>query len=122
MNKCMDCAKLDVRKNRSENHEYYREYDEVRSKLPHRQENNKKHTTLWKQAFPNRRKAQTALGNAVRDGRVLKEQCYVCGEAKVEGHHPDYDRPLDVVWLCTKHHKLTHAMVLDCKESDIFLT
>lgn len=34
--------------------------------------------------------------------------CASCG--RPHGHHPDYSRPLDVVWLCDKHHKEVHAM------------
>lgn len=62
---------------------------------------------------PERNKARVALGNAVRDGRVIPwPVCAVpdcCG--KPHGHHPDYSRPLDVVWLCVKHHKEAHALV-----------
>ncbi len=32
--------------------------------------------------------------------------CSDCGETKVEAHHEDYSKPLDVEWLCKKHHKL----------------
>ena len=31
-----------------------------------------------------------------------------CQELKVEAHHSDYSKPLEVVWLCSKHHKLVH--------------
>jgi hypothetical protein len=31
-----------------------------------------------------------------------------CGSAKSEGHHTDYSRPLDVVWLCKGHHLALH--------------
>ncbi len=55
-----------------------------------------------------RRKAQVALNNAIRDGRLTKQPCHICGELEVEGHHPDYSAPLDVVWLCTKHHAQLH--------------
>lgn len=43
-------------------------------------------------------------------GLLKKQPCWVCGE-KAIAHHPDYDRPLDVVWLCQPHHKQTHALV-----------
>ena len=37
-----------------------------------------------------------------------KLPCIICGELNVEAHHAHYDLPLDVIWLCTKHHKQTH--------------
>lgn len=65
------------------------------------------------QRHPERHKARTMFGNAVRDGRVIPWPiCAIpdcCG--KPQGHHPDYSRPLDVVWLCDAHHKAAHAMV-----------
>jgi hypothetical protein len=32
----------------------------------------------------------------------------VCGSKKVHGHHEDYNKPLEVHWLCPKHHKARH--------------
>ena len=56
-----------------------------------------------------RRAAHVAVGNAVRDGKLKPLPCFECG-TKAEAHHPDYSRPLDVVWLCPVHHKEVHAM------------
>jgi hypothetical protein len=67
-------------------------------------------TTAWKEKNAVRRAAHVILGNAVKNGRVMKHPCWVCGEA-AEAHHPDYSRPLDVVWLCSAHHKQAHALV-----------
>lgn len=61
----------------------------------------------WAQRNPEKRAAQIAVGNAVRDGRLTKGPCVREGEdcsGKIEAHHPDYAKPLDVVWACTKHH------------------
>lgn len=41
--------------------------------------------------------------SAIKAGRLIKEPCF-CGETKVEAHHADYKRPLDVIWACKKHH------------------
>jgi hypothetical protein len=61
--------------------------------------------------FPERAKARNRLSNAIRDGKVIPwPVCAVPGCAgEPEGHHPDYSRPLDVVWLCNKHHREAHA-------------
>jgi hypothetical protein len=54
---------------------------------------------------------------ARRKVRVLINQlggrppCEVCGALSAEAHHKDYSRPLDVVWLCRKHHMELHRRV-----------
>jgi len=107
--RCKDCVKKSVKKHRAEKIDYYRQYDRTRALNPNRMAKSKEIVSLWKWKYPERRKAQVALDNAVRDGRVKKLPCFVCGE-KAEAHHPDYSAPLDVVWLCPPHHKQTHAM------------
>lgn len=69
-------------------------------------------TKRQRQKFPMRNKARQDLNNAVRDGRVKPwPVCALptCG-ASPEAHHPDYNQPFDVVWLCRKHHKAAHAL------------
>ena len=109
LNKCKACTKADVRAHRRDN-DSVREYDRERAKLPHRVAKQIRVTREWRAANPERRAAHIALGNAVRDGRVKQQPCWVCGE-RAEAHHPDYSAPLEVVWLCPMHHKRTHALV-----------
>jgi len=47
---------------------------------------------------------------AIKLGVVKRpNQCSECGiECKPEGHHEDYSRPLDVIWLCKVCHKGKH--------------
>lgn len=65
----------------------------------------------WRSRYPEHYQATNDVNNAIQAGRLFKQPCFVCGARKVEGHHPDYSRPLDVVWLCTAHHKEVHLMV-----------
>lgn len=51
-----------------------------------------------------RKKAQ----EAVLSGKLIKEPCRDCSAEKVEGHHPDYSKPLEVIWLCKTHHSFIH--------------
>lgn len=62
----------------------------------------------WQAANPKARWAHVCLQSALRRGLTGREPCAVCGDEKVDGHHPDYDRPMDVIWLCRKHHKAAH--------------
>jgi hypothetical protein len=43
-----------------------------------------------------------------RRGRLVPQPCQVCGGV-AQKHHPDYSRPLDVVWLCRSCHLEVHA-------------
>lgn len=67
------------------------------------------YTRRWKLMNPDKRKAQTKLHNAIVRGRIVPGPCVECGDPRVDGHHEDYGRPLDVVWLCRKHHRKLHG-------------
>ncbi len=44
---------------------------------------------------------------ARKKGVLKKEPCSVCGNPNSEAHHSNYSRPLEVTWLCRKHHGIT---------------
>lgn len=47
--------------------------------------------------------AREKVRKAIRAGHLKKGKCF-CGEKVVEAHHENYDLPLQVIWLCKKHH------------------
>jgi hypothetical protein len=104
------CAKGDVGKNRAEHLEQVRSYDRMRSSQPHRKAKNLANSKAWRVKFPDRARAQVSVAKAIGSGDLKKLPCMVCGLDAV-AHHPDYDQPLDVVWLCQPHHKQAHAIV-----------
>lgn len=45
-------------------------------------------------------------------GQGLKKQpCEICGEKNVHAHHDNYNKPLEVRWLCSFHHKQHHINI-----------
>lgn len=81
----------------------------ARQETSRKKEINRAARDKWIANNPERYAAQQALASAVRYGRVVRQPCFVCGEIKVQGHHADYSRPLQVSWLCRKHHIETHC-------------
>jgi DNA-directed RNA polymerase subunit RPC12/RpoP len=57
-------------------------------------------------------KAHGIVSAAVRSGELLPQPCEVCGET-AEAHHEDYEKPLEVNWLCKKHHRARHIEIGD---------
>ncbi len=53
--------------------------------------------------------ARIAVKRALKSGALIREPCRNCAWPKTEGHHTDYSRPLDVIWLCTSCHRLEHS-------------
>lgn len=124
LNKCKECNKKDTQDNIKKNHDYYLEYDRERANLPHRVEARKLYIqteqgkealrrakTKWREDNVIKRSASLIIGNAVRDGKILKPlNCEVCNSKpkRLHGHHDDYNYPMAVRWLCSKCHTAWH--------------
>lgn len=65
----------------------------------------------WAERNIEKRKAHAMAGNAIRDGRLIRQPCEVCGKTKVDAHHDDYSKPLEVRWLCRRHHADVHLEI-----------
>ena len=120
---CKSCTRARVTANRNANLEYYQEFDRKRANLPHRvkarkeyvqTENGRKSMTkgngAWRKRNPSIARAHRMVSKAVRDGILIKpSNCEGCdSEAALHGHHCDYNKPLDVMWLCEPCHKQWH--------------
>ncbi len=96
-------------------------YDRARASLPHRVEARKKYAQsnkgkikgnaakkAWQDRNLIKRSAHIIVGNAIRRGDLIKEPCEKCGEIIVDAHHDNHEYPLDMRWLCKKHHAKLH--------------
>lgn len=87
------------RKNIKKIRSYKREYNKIyRKKYGYENEQNSK------ERYPGKEKARRALEYAVKKGRIKKLPCEVCGNFNSEAHHENYRKPLEVNWLCRRHH------------------
>ena len=98
LNKCKECVKARVGQHRELNLERIRAYDRSRGR--------RRSLSPYPQK---QRSASNKVGKAIRSGRMKRQPCVICGNVKTEGHHQDYDKPYDVVWLCVEHHRRLHA-------------
>lgn len=55
--------------------------------------------------------ARKAVRRAVLRGQLQVESCLFCDFEDTQAHHHDYSQPLDVTWLCARHHGLVHRQV-----------
>ena len=132
VNKCKECNKKDVRENYQANHDYFVEYDRKRTHLPHRVEarkysangkiglyctipeghaarNNDSASKCYDLRNPKKYKAKNATYCAIKSGKLIRQPCEVCSTTEnIHAHHPSYDKPLDVMWLCQTHHLEWH--------------
>ena len=111
LGKCKDCTKNDVMQSYYLNHEKRREYERKRRKrkdllervAEYQRRSRKKNRSKWI--------ARSRLRYAVKTGKIVPIPCAVCGATKAEAHHADYSKPLEVVWLCFKHHREAHGQI-----------
>ena len=114
LNKCKICTKKDVsllRRN-PKFREKILQRDRDRANEPKRKSKHLLAVKLRRQKYKGKARANAALNHAVRDGKIKKLPCEVCGNIKVEGHHPDYRKKLQVIWLCNYHHRKIHNRII----------
>ena len=58
-------------------------------------------------------KCRNALRDAVHRGKIIKPLfCEFCGkDKKIQGHHPDYTKPLEVDWACSQCHTIIEQYI-----------
>ena len=61
--------------------------------------------------------ARDKARNAIRDGKLTRQPCEVCG-AWAEAHHPDYSKPLEVIWLCVPNHGAEHKRMKEIENGE----
>ncbi len=108
LGKCKECAKNDVTLNRLKNVGKIRGYDRNRYE-GERKTIQDERSRQWRIDNPYGYKAQMMVSNAIRDGRLEKpSSCSRCHaeDRVIHGHHRDYDKPLEVEWLCPVCHAL----------------
>jgi len=50
-------------------------------------------------------RARGAVARALAKGVLVRQPCERCERVDTQAHHDDYDKPLDVRWLCPPHHR-----------------
>lgn len=112
LGKCKGCTKRDARANYANRRLEKMAYERERSRRPERR---KAARGYLSSKDPAKRRANVAVGNALRDGRLVRQPCEVCGTTeRVEAHHDDYSKPLDVRWFCFTHHReVAHGQVTE---------
>jgi len=111
LNKCKECTKNDANKHRFKNLEKIRAYDRERAKIPERIKATTEITRAWRAEDKKRSIAHNAVSRAIRNGSLFRLPCIRCGEKKSVAHHEDYDKPLEVMWLCQPCHKKRHKEI-----------
>ena len=109
--KCKVCTRKAVSENYANRLGHYTEYFRKREETPER-----KAWRIEKQREYRKKPkylARVITNNAIRDGRIIKQPCEVCGEAKAQAHHDDYSKPFEIRWLCFKHHREHHKQFGD---------
>lgn len=108
LNKCKQCTKDDVNAHRLANLSKCRAYDRERAKEVGRIKSCARVSDEWRKKDKRRTAAHNAVARAVKAGKLDKRPCQRCSAPKAIAHHEDYDKPLDVVWLCQPCHKQRH--------------
>jgi hypothetical protein len=98
--KCPACASEWGRLYRQANPERGRQY-----RLAHR-EMFATGKLQWLERNPLKKRAHIITTNAIHAGKLIKpSHCEQCDTVRVEAHHDDYSKPLEIRWLCLVCHK-----------------
>lgn len=126
LNICKICHNLRYKQDRIKNPEKYKKFEQNRLHDPDRvlcrkrsyerrkksqkyKDQHNKSNRKYYYENPLKTKARMKFAYEFRNGNIKKKPCNVCGDKETEAHHEDYNYPLDVIWLCDKHHKEIHV-------------
>lgn len=123
LNKCKECCKEAATSNRNKDIEKARKYDRDRANDPKRVKARKEYAkteaykistakgcSKYRDKNSIKVKAHRMVMTAIKSGRLTRKPCEVCGtDNNIQAHHEDYYKPIEVMWLCVKHHAELHV-------------
>jgi hypothetical protein len=121
LNKCKTCTKRDVRNHSiARGPEKEREYRNAYIKTPARRNAMNDYNREQRVKWPEKMRARNIIDKMLIAGTLQRQPCEVCGTTeRIHAHHPDYFKPLEVRWLCAKHHKAEHMRLAKEEENGI---
>lgn len=105
---CKSCVLERVRNERLLYPERIAERERKRNQKPARKAKKHLYLQCWRLRCPEGAKAHNAVARAIRKGLLKRGCCEICGTLKVDAHHDDYSKPLEVRWFCVPHHRDVH--------------
>jgi hypothetical protein len=110
LNFCKACVRSRVANHRNENLDACRQYDRERALNPLRKKQLRERFDRLR-SDPVRLKTWRVTSNAIRNGKLVRpSSCSSCKcLCKPEAHHENYEKPLDVIWLCRSCHCKLHS-------------
>jgi hypothetical protein len=108
LNYCKDCKRVEATLRRDANLGEARLRQRRRYQLSKSNGQKREWQRRKRQKNPLKYKAYNAVARAVASGKLVPKPCAVCGDLPTEAHHHDYSKPLEVNWLCQKHHLELH--------------
>jgi len=112
LGKCKECTKKDTKSNYRLKIDQYHEYDKKRGQDPERKKKMVEYSRSKRKRYPLKYAAWREVQGALIKGVLIRMPCEVCGHNVVEAHHDDYSKPLEVKWLCRRHHKILHGKLV----------
>ena len=111
LNICKECIKKNAMTRRELSPDKLREYELKRRNEANRVAARRKTTKRRRNEVDGYLSAHNAAARAVKAGKLNKpSNCEVCGDdGRIEAHHNDYSKPLEVVWLCVRCHRRIHT-------------
>lgn len=106
LGKCKECTKRDSKRRYMTKREDIRNYEKARFRTTHRKAKVLEYQRTRRARDPEKNRARQLVNDAVRSGKVTKTACEMCSNPKVQAHHTDYSKPLDVQWLCFRCHRV----------------
>lgn len=78
----------------------------------HRKPKTREQRLRWRMRNPLNQVAHDKVRRAVKSGRLTPKPCEKCGSrTRINAHHDDYSKPLDVRWLCQGCHLELHKEI-----------
>lgn len=114
---CRDCTRKYHRRR------YLVNQDEIKKRTQRWYHKNKDRWAVYAKCrdakHPMARTVRCQINNRVISGTIKRQPCEICGAAMADGHHDDYNEPLDVRWLCRSCHMCLHADIRRARTDEV---